>query len=582
MKRLALVVTVLGSTLAAAQDYLAFKMVSTPSNPFPIYVDSRSPTPVGLQYALMQNAVERAWATWNAVQCSAAKVRSLGPSVGTVQNPIETFDSYSVTPVWMLTIDADAQQIFGNASLVTAITLPRAYAGVLQTCDIFFNGPNTQWTVDAVPAADFMDVETIMLHEAGHCLGLGHSGPSDSVMDQVVQKGEAVRVLTLADVTKLCGRYPLAGESASPCFADGGCQQTDLKCLPQPTTNGLTLNMCSRGCTPGANGVCDMPQSCLPSTAFSSTGFTGACLLPGDIITQVGKPCTMDNECGNSIGYCELPQPASGGNQFWSAGYCTQACEPGQPVCPQGSVCTQLDNGKRCLQSCRVGLADCRTNYACAQIDAIATSGVCLSRCFADQDCAQPALNACRTCDGLCVPRQNAAGEIGNPCLQDSECGVGQVCRITDLNSLQKQCVLQCSRGCGNCPTGSTCTPAARGELFCLRDCTGPSTCGPALRCADTQVGRSCLPACVNDTDCPVGQFCNLGECYTPMEGDGGCSTLQCRTDAGKPVVITPKDAGTGPGGTGGCGCASVDPSLGFALLGLLTLASRRRSWRQQ
>jgi MYXO-CTERM domain-containing protein len=66
------------------------------------------------------------------------------------------------------------------------------------------------------------------------------------------------------------------------------------------------------------------------------------------------------------------------------------------------------------------------------------------------------------------------------------------------------------------------------------------------------------------------------------MEGDGGCNTLQCRPDAGKPIVVVPKDAGVDPGGTGGCGCSSVDPSLGFALLGLVTLLSRRRSWRTQ
>ena len=91
MKRLVLVAVLGFSSLAAAQqDYLAFKMVSTAQNKFPVYVDSRSPTPGGIQYTLMQNAVERAWATWNAVQCAYPKVASLGPSVGTVQNPIET------------------------------------------------------------------------------------------------------------------------------------------------------------------------------------------------------------------------------------------------------------------------------------------------------------------------------------------------------------------------------------------------------------------------------------------------------------------------------------------------------------
>lgn len=571
------------SGLASAQDYLDYKMVSTARNPFPVYVDSTSNTPGGLQYTLMQNAVERAWATWNAVQCAYPKVTSLGPSTGTVQSPRDTFDNFSVTPVWMLVNDADAQQIFGNTNLITAITLPRAYAGVLQTCDVFFNGFNGLWSTDSAVGTDRLDVETVMLHEAGHCLGLGHSGGSSTVMDQVVERGLAVRTLAAPDVQKLCGRYPIAGESASPCFADGGCQQTDLKCLPQPTTNGLNLTLCSKGCALGTNALCDVPQFCQPSNEFTAGGFNGACLLPGGIATQVGRSCVATPDCGNSVGYCQQPEPASGGNMFWVDGYCTQSCEPGQPLCPAGSSCQQLGIGKRCLQSCRVGLADCRVNYACAQVDALATTGVCVPRCSSDQDCADPVTFTCRTCDGLCVPRQNPAGALGDPCLADTECGAGQVCRITALTSNQKQCVRQCSRGCGMCPTGSTCTPAARGELFCLRDCTGPGTCGPGLRCADTQVGKSCLPACTSDTQCPVGQYCLGGECETPLEGDGGCSVLQCRPDAGRPISAVPKDAGSGGGGSeggagsAGCGCSSANSAFGVALLGLLAFLSRRR-----
>jgi MYXO-CTERM domain-containing protein len=570
----------LASGLAAAQDYLDYKMLSSAAQPFQVYVDSRSQTPAGLQYTLMQNAVERAWATWNAVQCAVPKVNSAGPTGTIVLNPNESFDDFSVTPVWMLMNDADAQQIFGNTMLVVAITLPRAYAGVLQTCDIYFNGPNHRWSVEPTVPTDAADVETIALHEAGHCLGLGHYAVNDSIMDQVVEKGLAQRVLTQTDVSKFCTRNPLAGESASPCFADGGCSTPDLKCLTQPVTNGQTLKLCTKGCSIGANAVCDVPLSCQTSSAFS--GFTGACLLPGSIVTQVGRDCVANPDCGNSFGYCQQPEPASGGKSFWVEGYCTQACDPGQPACPPNSICSQLGIGDRCLQSCRVGLADCRVDYACAQVDTIGTTGVCVPRCYSDSDCANSTQFTCRTCDGLCVPRQNVAGAIGDPCLTDSNCGAGQSCRTTDPQSTQKQCVQQCSRGCGVCPSGSTCTPAARGELFCLRDCAGVGTCGPALRCADTQVGRSCLPACTSDVNCPVGQFCNLGECYTPMEGDGGCTTLQCRPDAGRPIPIPMKDAGTGIGGTGGCGCSTIDPSFGFGLLALLTFVSRRRSWRQR
>lgn len=582
MRRLAIALLALASTVAAAQDYLDYKMLASSQTPFPYYLDSRSQSPAGLQFPLMQAAAERAWNTWNAVQCATPKVVSQGATGSgpgaTVPNPIQSYDNFSVTPVWMLMNDADAVQIFGNTSLVLGITLPRAYAGVLQTCDIYLNVPGSAWSLDPTTPEDTADLETVMLHETGHCLGLGHYVPYQAVMDQVVERGEAVRTLTQTDVTMLCNRYPLGGASASPCFADGGCLTTDLKCVTQPVTNGQTLNLCTRGCQLGTNATCDVPLSCQASSAIP--GFTGTCLLPGSVVTAVGRDCVVNPDCGNSFGYCQRPIAAgSPNNFFWIDGYCTQACEPGQPACPPGSICSTLDVGDRCLQTCRVGLADCRVNYACAQIDSIGTTGVCVPRCFADQDCANSTLYTCRTCDGLCVPRQNVAGAIGDPCLMDSNCGAGQACRITDLQSAQKQCVQQCSRGCGTCPSGSTCTPSARGELFCLRDCTGPGTCGPALRCADTQVGKGCLPGCFNDSNCPVGQFCNMGECYTPEEGDGGCSALQCRPDAGKPIVVTPKDAGTGIGGTGGCGCSTVDPSLGFALLSLLAL--RRRSWRR-
>ncbi|MDP2273176.1 MAG: hypothetical protein Q8K32_20725 [Archangium sp.] len=576
MKRFALVALLCVASAASAQDYLDYKMLSTAQQKFPVYVDSRSQTPAGLQYTLMQNASNRAWDTWNAVQCAYPKVQYLGPSVGTVPNPNQSFDNFSVSPIWMLVADADAAQVFGNSGLVAAITLPRAYAGILQTCDTYFNAPGFSWSVDPVTPANSMDFETVALHEQGHCFGLGHFGLFDDVvMEERISRGETLRVLSPMDVQMLCTRYPLAGESASPCYADGGCAQVDLKCLAQPVTNGLTVSLCTRGCSVGANANCDLPLNCQASMAFN--GFTGACVLPGSIVTQVGRNCTMNPDCGNSFGYCRTPEAASGGNFTWIDGYCTQACEPGQPPCPAGSLCVQAGPGDRCLQTCRVGLADCRVNYACAQVDAIGTTGVCIPRCFSDQDCVDPTRFTCRTCDGLCVARQNPAGQLGNPCLQDAECGPGQVCRITDLQSTQKQCVQQCSRGCGICPTGSTCTPSARGELFCLKDCTGPGTCGPALRCADTQVGKSCLPGCSGDANCPVGQFCSMGECYTPMEGDGGCSALQCRPDAGRPIVVTPKDAGTGNGGTGGCGCTTVAPSFAFVLLGLLTLVSRRR-----
>ncbi len=587
MRRLGLVLALLGSTGALAQTgnpYLTYKMVSTADAPFSFYMDSRSPTPAGLSYLVTQNAMERAITTWNSVQCAYPKLRSLGATGSVVPDPSDTFDAVSVSPVWVLSSGDPDMEVFGNVNFVGAITLPRAYAGVLQTCDVFFNGVHFSWSADTVTPTGRMDFETVALHELGHCLGLGHFGdnnpdPSVVVMYQSIESGEALRVLSQTDVTTLCNRYPLQGASASPCFGDGGCATPDLKCIQQPVTNDVSLRLCTKGCGLGVNALCDVPLSCQASTDFS--GFDGACLLPGSIVTQVGKPCSSNPQCGNSFGQCRLPETGPSGQTLWAGGYCTQACGPSQQPCPPGSVCAELDEGLRCVQSCRVGLADCRPEYACAQVSSDLTAGVCVPRCYGDQDCANPSQFACRTCDGLCVPRQNSVGQIGDLCATDATCGPGQVCRATSDTSALKQCTQQCARGCGNCTTGSSCTPGRSGDLFCLRDCTGPGTCPLGLRCADTAVGKACQPQCGSDPECPVGQYCYQGECYTPEE-DAGCGTLCTRPDAGRPIVVTPRDAGTGDGGFGGCGCGAADPAALFGLLGLLTLATRRRACRQR
>jgi hypothetical protein len=579
VNRLALAATVLPALAAAQYEYLPFRMIHNQAQPFEYYIDSRNPMPAGLSLSGVQQASERAWDAWNGLQCAFPKARSRGLTAGVVPDPPNRYDVFSTTPVWLVPGDPDFEDVLGPSPFfVLSVAVPIAVGGALKTCDVYLNGDFT-WSLSDTPVPNAMDVQTVMMHETGHCLGLGHNGtyPLNDVMVAEVLPGEHRRALGPTDVQAMCARYPLPGNDTAPCLADGGCNGPSLKCLVQPVTSGITTSICTKGCTTNTGGGCDVPTSCQASSAFAPT-FNGACMLPGSAVTQVGKPCSTAAECGAPNSECLMPATQATGTVFWEDGYCTQSCAPGQPVCPAGSECIDFGGGvSRCLQNCRVGLSDCRPGYACAQV----TTGtaVCLPACKANADCADPSNFDCRVCDGLCVPKQNPSGQIGDLCTSSATCGPGQTCETF----LGGQCTRQCSRGCASCPAGASCHATSRG-LFCLRDCTGPGTCPSGLRCADTSTGKGCLPACTTNVDCPVGQACYQGECLTPVE-DAGCTTLCNRPDAGRP--ITPVvDGGTGGGGgTAGCGCGATDAALELGLLvwlGLFASVSRRHAWRRR
>jgi hypothetical protein len=575
-------VALASSAQAQTVNYLNYKMVSTAGEPFKYSVDGRNQMPMGLTLGGVQTAVNSAWNTWNAVACAAPKVQPLGFS-----NDVSAYDKFSTTPIFILS-DADPDLLNTTGLYVGAITIPTAFAGVLEQCDIFFNGAKLQWSINGMTPADRLDVETVMLHEAGHCLGLGHFGDSNSVMNFFVERGRQLRAFGGSEVQALCQQNPVSGAAGAPCLTDGTCGGTPgLKCLPQPTTNGLNLKRCTVGCTFGTGGGCDKPTVCQSSNDFLPT-FSGACKLPGTTVTQVGKTCTNPAECGAAMSECQGDQIATSGgsNARWGDGYCFQRCEAAQAECPAGALCVNMltspiDLGvsldeRRCLQTCRLGLADCRPQYACVETTGT-NPGVCIPKCYADSDCVDPQNHTCRTCDGVCVSKQNLNGKIGDVCDTDDLCGTGQVCKKATSYSATKQCTSSCGRGCGVCPANSVCAPLATGELDCLLSCTGPGTCPMGLRCADTPAGRACLPVCTIINDCPVGQQCGSdGECSTPNVNP--CTGVLCMNiDAGKPIAPTGRDGGTQGGGSVGCGCNSVGGSAIFMLGFLLALAMLKR-----
>lgn len=573
MRAAALLVLVPG--VALAQDpylYLDFKNLSDSTHPFRYYVDNRVATPAGVDVNQVKQMADNAWSQWSSVTCAIPKAQGAGFTTGTVPQPSNPYDAYNVTPVFITDLsDPYYNDVFSWD--MAAITLPLQYAGVLQNCDVYLNGDRPWTTGDPVPAS-FLDVGTVLLHETGHCLGLDHQPYyPESIMETDIEPGQEQRALSATDEDILCTRYPTSGDILSPCNGSGDCGAGQT-CVTQ-MVGGVQKKYCTVGCTVGSNLPCDTPLECQTSSAFS--GFNGGCLLPTGNTTLIGHACDPGQpmvDCQSSTAQCLAPNGA-----FWLGGYCTQSCTSGQAACPAGSSCVTLSylgaQADECLQSCRVGSADCRPGYTCA-LPSGSTGGVCIPRCGSDQDCG--AGYACRTCDGLCT-LLNSSAQVGDVCQLDKDCGFGQLCLQLTAYSQVKICTTPCGQGCGACPGQSTCHPieVLGNQMFCLRDCSSAFTCPTTEACQNIATGRACLPPCARDLDCAVGLFCIGGTCQpSVIDNDAGCD-LCPSSDGGGPIKPHPKDAGLGPGGSGGCGC-----SAGGAPWALLAVLVRRRFWRRR
>ncbi len=95
----------------------------------------------------------------------------------------------------------------------TSFTRQRALAdrvhrpGELVDSDIIFN-PASRFSMPGNPVTGGFDLQSIVTHEAGHLLGLSHSGVLDATMFPVLQPGDEAASLEDDDRAALCAAYP--------------------------------------------------------------------------------------------------------------------------------------------------------------------------------------------------------------------------------------------------------------------------------------------------------------------------------------------------------------------------------------
>lgn len=189
--------------------------------------------------------------------------------------------------------------------------------GRYHDADIHINSKEFRFSLDGQNGA--IDLRSVLVHELGHALGLGHSTDVRATMYATVN-GLRCRSLETDDVLGVCTLYPGEGEP--------GC---DTRACPSPLL--CVAGRCQR--RGDATDVCSpcerVPEAC------DAAGDDARCIDIGDGATAgrvCGRSCETDADCG--MGFHCRDTTTSGDRQCVSE----VRCANGANVCTTDGDCT--------------------------------------------------------------------------------------------------------------------------------------------------------------------------------------------------------------------------------------------------
>lgn len=173
----------------------------------------------GIDYAAAKGSVERAFAAWTGAGCSASK-----PSINvTVKGPtackLAEYNSDRGNANIVIFREDEWPYVGGQDALGITFLNFDPKTGELWDADIEVNAVDEPLSV--APSSTDVDLDSLLTHEAGHLLGLGHSRDLVSTMIAGYTAGStSLRSLAPDDVSGICALYPpgrsLASTSCEP------------------------------------------------------------------------------------------------------------------------------------------------------------------------------------------------------------------------------------------------------------------------------------------------------------------------------------------------------------------------------